>query len=168
MKRHVCGGVMLATTILCATVNPFAMAQIPSATNDAKAKTFRPYQPGGILRDQLGVYLTIEGVRTDAGKVESGTLLVDTVDGQLLQKPIPVLIRTPGYPPKHIKLPVRQRCVFRGYESGGMIGIPQAVYAAATEQGRTESDVSPKPFSWRPYFVVLIVAEPNGLELPNQ
>ena len=59
-------------------------------------------------------------------------------------------------------LPARQRCVFKGYESGEMIGTPPAVLAAAKEQGRAGEDPSQVPFHWRPYFVALVVVEPKG------
>ena len=48
---------------------------------------------GGFLSDQLGTYLTIEGVKTEGGKIETGTFLVDTVNGKKLDKPISLLIR---------------------------------------------------------------------------
>ena len=41
-----------------------------------------PKQPGGVLKEQLGEYLTIEGTLVQGGKVETGTILVDTVNGK--------------------------------------------------------------------------------------
>lgn len=160
-------GILCAGAVLFAITPPIAVGQPPGGRVQAKVAAPRPRQPGGILRDELGVYLTIEGVRADAGKSETGTLLVDTVDGNKLEKPIAVLIRISGYPINRLDLPARKRCVLKGYESGEMIGIAPAIYAAAAEQGRTETDVSSKDFMWRPYFVALVVAEPKGLEIPK-
>jgi RNA polymerase sigma factor (sigma-70 family) len=132
-----------------------------------------PRQPGGILGDQLGKYLIIEGVLAEGGKIESGTILVDTVDGKKLNTPTPVLVRGPGYPTERLNLPAKQRCIFKGYESGEMIGIPPAVLAAAKEmgvpdQGIKDVSMSPKDYEWRPYFLALIVVEPKGLEIPKK
>ena len=67
----------------------------PTVPSDVPAKPVRPRQLGGLLRDSLGTYITIEGVLYDGfqEKVESNTLLVDTVDGKKLEEVIQVLIR---------------------------------------------------------------------------
>jgi hypothetical protein len=152
--------------VLCAITIPIALGQSPVGPRGAKVVAAGPRQPGGILRDELGVYLTIEGVLAKGVKIETGTLLVDTVDGKKLDKPIPVLIRTRGYP-FSIDLPAKERCVFKGYESGEMIGVPPAIPTAFEEQGRKDVPMSPFPWRWRPYFVALIVVEPKGLALPK-
>jgi hypothetical protein len=123
----------------------------------------RPRQPGGQLRAPLGEYRTIEGVLAVGGKVETGTLLVDTVEGRKLDQPVRVLVHN-----LRNLLPPNQRCVLKGYETGAMIGVPPAALAAAEEQGRTDVYPSPVEFQWRPYFVALIVIEPEGLELPRE
>lgn len=132
------------------------------APGGAKGDTVRPRQPGGLLGDQLGTYVTIEGVPAEGPKVETGTLLVDTVDGKKLDKPIPLLIHN-----LH-RLPSGQRYVLKGYESGAMIGRPPAEYAAAREQGQDAEALVKQDatgWRWRPYFVVLIAVEPKGLEV---
>ena len=67
----------------------------PVVANLADASTkipLQPRQPGGYLSDSLGTYLTIEGVLYDGnGKVESNSLVVDTVDGKRLEEPALIL-----------------------------------------------------------------------------
>ena len=164
MKRFVYSGIVCAGAALCAMVISSAVGQSPVVPGGTQVKSVRPRQPGGLLGDALGTYRTIEGVLYDGRqeKVESNTLLVDTVDGKKLEKPIGILIRNV----RHV--PAKTRCVFKGYETGEMIGYPDAIYAAAAEQGRTEKRMSPKSYSWRPYFVVLIAVEPQGLELREE
>ncbi|HEX4612744.1 MAG TPA: sigma-70 family RNA polymerase sigma factor [Urbifossiella sp.] len=129
----------------------------------------RPREPGGLLADRLGVYLTIEGIRMEGAKVEAGSLLVDTVNGKKLDKAVTIQVRGLAYPtltPRSIDLPAKQRCVLKGYENGEMIGTPHALVTAAEEQGRTDVLPSQAVWRWRPYFVTLIAVEPKGLELP--
>ena len=84
----VCLGALLAA-ISC----PHTFGQFPAAQGGPSTKSVIPRQPGGLLSDQLGVYRTIEGFLSEGGKVQTGTLLVDTVDGKKLDKPIPLVIR---------------------------------------------------------------------------
>jgi len=120
-----------------------------------------PRQPGGFLAERLGVYVTVEGILYDGGgKVESNSLAVDTVNGRKLEKPFLIPVR-------NLRLPPRRRCVLKGYESGEMIGIPPAEYALTKELGKDPLEFarhSPVSFSWRPYFVTLLVVEPQGLK----
>ncbi|HEY2838174.1 MAG TPA: hypothetical protein VGJ26_03445, partial [Pirellulales bacterium] len=119
---------------------------------------------------QLGEYLTIEGVKDEGGKVEYGSLVVDTVNGKKLDKPISIMV-TGAYIADHnlrpasLDLSAKQRCVFKGFESGSMIGVPPAILAAAKEQGWKETPMSPVGWQWRPHFVALIVVEPKELAL---
>ena len=94
------------------------------------------------------------------GKVESNTLIVDTVNGQKLNRPVLVLVR-------NVRLPTKTRCILKGYECGEMIGSPPALRQATEEQGREYVELSAAVWRWRPYFVVLIAAEPKGLELKH-
>jgi hypothetical protein len=80
--------------------------------------------PAGRLGHSLGTYLKIEGVRVLEGKVGTQTLLVDTVNGKLLDEPLAVWIDNV------VALPKEGRCVLRGYESGRMIGLPPEVAKA--------------------------------------
>ena len=110
------------------------------------------------MTDTLGEYLTIEGVRAERGKVGTRTLIVDTLNGRKLRKPVPVWV-------DNLDLPSKQRCVLKGYETGSMIGDPPATLAAAREQGKKGSSPTQAAWQWRPYFVVLIVKAPAGLEV---
>jgi RNA polymerase sigma factor (sigma-70 family) len=151
-----------ATPVGQPPVTPTARSVTPAAA--------QPRQPGGVLGDQLGVYLTIEGVRAGAGKVETGTLMVDVVNGKKLDKAVAVVVRGLDYPAmtiQSINLPAGQRCVLKGYESGEMIGTPSALLEAAREEGRTDVLLSQAVWRWRPYFVARIAVEPKGLELPR-
>ena len=88
-------------------------------SNAAEASTkipLQPRQPGGNLSNNLGTYLTIEGVLYDCnGKVESNSIVVDTVNGKRLEEPVLILI-------KNVRLPGKERCVLKGNELGAMIG----------------------------------------------
>lgn len=160
-----CVGVLLATVALS-----FGQSPVAPIMNTVVVK---PLQPSGILGDQLGVYRTIEGSLSQGLKVETGTLVVDTVDGRKLDNPIPLLIRgavivNHNLQPAKLSLPPKQRCILKGFESGQMIGVPPAVSKAAEEQGWKEVPMSPVPWLWRPYFVALVVIEPKGLEIRGQ
>ena len=167
--RLACSGVALcamAISIAAAEppVGPGAAPGTPSgaAPDAAKVKSVRPRSPGGLFTDQLGTYLTIEGVLAVGLKVETPALLVDTVGGKKLDKPIAITIQNIS------ALPAKQRCVFKGYELGKMIGRPPAEYDAAKEQGQDAAELvkgDALTWQWRPYFVVLKVVEPKGLEL---
>lgn len=163
-------GIICTGTALVAMTDPVALGQRPVAPDGRNTVTVQPRQPGGLLGDQLGTYLTIEGVKSEGVKVESGTLVVDTVDGKKLDKPISLVIRgasvvNQNLRPARLEIPAKQRCIFKGFESGEMIGVPPAVSAAAKEQGWQEVPMSPVHWQWRPYFVALVVVEPNDLEL---
>ncbi len=110
--------------------------------------------PSGRLGHALGTYLTIEGARAEQGKVGTRTLTVDTVDGMRLAPAVGVRlenIKDPGLPPG-------VRCVVRGYESGRMIGLPEAV-AAAERMGTPQAG-----YQFSRYFIVTSVVEPESLE----
>jgi RNA polymerase sigma factor (sigma-70 family) len=128
----------------------------------------RPQQPGGVLGDWLGQYLAIEGIRPERGKIEAGALLVDTVNGKKLDKPVSIVIRTFGYPAGIFETTPKQRYVLKGYELGEMVGTPPAVISAAEEQGwkNVGGRVNQAVWHWRSYFVVLVVVEPKGIEIP--
>lgn len=137
-------GIMCAGASLAAISFPLAFGQLPVAPGVQKTEAVTPRQPGGILSDELGVYRTIEDVRSEGGKVETGTLLVDTVDGKKLDKQIPLVIRgavvvDQNLQPAILRIPAGQRCVLKGFESGEMIGVPPAVSTAAEEQGWKEA-----------------------------
>lgn len=162
MKNFVWQPVGIA--ILCtfiAYVPPPVCAQ--SNTADASAKIpLQPRQPGGYLSNNLGTYLTIEGVLYDGnGKVESNSLVVDTVNGKRLEEPALILI-------KNVRLPGKERCVLKGYELGAMIGSPPALREAAEEQGEKYKEQSAAAWQWRPFFVVLLATKPKGLAVETK
>ena len=170
MRYIVYVGIICAGIALVAMTIPVAFGQRPVASDDRNTVTVRPRQPGGLLGDQLGTYLTIEGVKSEGVKDESGTLVVDTVNGTKLDKPISLVIRGAvvvdhNLQPARLELPAKKRCILRGFESGEMIGVPPAVAVAAKERGWPVVPMSPKHWQWRSYFVALLVVEPNGLEL---
>ena len=172
MKRLAYSGILCALAVLCAMAIPAAVGQAPTLKGGAQsaAPPARPRQPGGLLSDELGTYHTIEGVKAEGPKLD--TLAVDTVDGKKLAKPI--LLRVEGayiadynLRPVRLDLPAKQRCVFKGFETGGMGGAPPAVYEAAKEQGWKDLPMNQTGWGWTPYFVVLVVVEPRELELPQ-
>ena len=116
--------------------------------------------PRVVLGKGLGEYLTIEGVRAEKGMVGPRDMIVDTIDGKKLATPVHIGIR-------NVDLPVKQRCVLKGYETGEMIGTPPAAQEAAKEQGR-EAKIEQAGWGWYPLFVVLIVVEPKGLEISRE
>ena len=65
--------------------------------------------PVGSLGQRLGDYVTIEGVRLDAGKTGASTLRVDTVNGRKPPEPVVIWV-------ENLKLPKDKRCKLKGYE----------------------------------------------------
>ena len=135
------------------------VANICHAENKIKRLEINPSElagqiPMGSLGYPLGTYLIIEGIRLEKGKVGTRTLLVDTINGEKIKQPIPIWIeniKNPG-------LPVGERCIIRGYESGKMIGLPFEV---------AEKENIPVPqagWQFQRYFVVTSVVGPKGLE----
>jgi hypothetical protein len=104
----------------------------PAFSNDAPP--MRPVLHGGEvpigrLGYPLGSYLTIEGVRADGLKTGIRTLIVDTINGKRLDKPIEMWIDNADLPPKF-------RCTIKGYEAIRMLGVPPATIVAAKEAGK--------------------------------
>jgi hypothetical protein len=141
---------------LGALVIPFAVGQPLPAPNLPKGEPTGPRQPRGVFGD-LGEYQTIEGVRVNGTFTGNSTLLVDTVGGKKLDKPVSIWV-------ENLELPAKKRCVLKGYELGRMIGTPPAVLAAAKEKGKSIIAVQ-AAWQWQPYFVALVVVEPEGLEI---
>ncbi len=46
-----------------------------------------------------------------------------------------------------------------------MIGVPPAISKAAQERGWKQVPMSPVQWQWRPYFVALVISEPQDLEI---
>lgn len=140
-----------------AVVLPWALGQPLPTPNLPKGELNGPREPRGVFGD-LGQYLTVEGLRLNGTFTGNSTLLVDTVCGKKLDKPVSIWI-------ENLELPAKKRCVFKGYELGRMIGTPPAVLEAAREKGKTFPAVQ-AAWHWQPYFVALVVVEPEGLEVP--
>lgn len=83
--------------IMCVVISLAAaslvLGQTPAAPNTNTA-VGNPLQPTGVLGDELGVYRTIEGFLSEGIKVETGTLIVDTVDGKKLDQPVSMVKTT--------------------------------------------------------------------------
>ncbi len=127
---------------------------VPVSGDDKPVVIKGARSPGGILGDELGEYLTIEGVADGEGKKGGNRVLrVDTVGGKKLAKPVNIRIH-------NYDVPEKQRCIFKGYETGEMIGTPPAVTAARKELGRSNIGESQAMWQWHTHFVVLIVVEP--------
>lgn len=174
MKKVACFGLVCIGVSVAALSWQLTFGQPPGAPAGTTADPVRRYgsgrQPGGKLNDHLGVYHTIEGIRATGGKVETGTLLVDTVDGKKLDKPIPLLVRgavveNHNLQEATLRLSGDQRFVFKGFETGEMVGVAPAVAIVAQEQGWAEVPQSAAGWQWRPYFVALVAVEPEGFEL---
>jgi hypothetical protein len=139
-----------------------ASAQPPPAGKPPERPTIRTGEvPAGSLGSPLGQYLTIEGIRYEPKPAimvdTTSTLLVDTVNGKKLSKPIPIQIATVR------ALPKEGRCVLKGYEDGRMGGTPPAAFKAAEEAGRP-LELGTAVWGWRFYFVATSVVSPEGLK----
>ena len=119
-----------------------------------------PRVPDAVLGGSLGSYLTVEGERVNAPMAGKRTFLVDTVGGRPLATPVKIWVA-------NVDLPDSGRCVFKGYESGTMVGTPPAVLAAAAERGK-KVDAGLAVWRWRPEFVALIAVKPDGLVIPPE
>ena len=91
--------------------------------------------PAGKLGLPLGTYLTVEGEAAKGGfKVNpTCTLVVDTVNGKRLQRPVGIVVEDLNIDDP---LPQHGRVVIKGYESGKMIGAPPGAIDAAKEAGK--------------------------------
>jgi hypothetical protein len=167
---------LLGAALCCSVISAaFGEPPRPQAVQETSRDTTpasRPRRPGGLLSDSTGEFLTIEGIKVEHGKYETNTLLVDTVDGTKLEKPVTLLIRASyvadhNLKPAKFTLEAKKRYVLKGYESGEMIGIAPAVYAAAKEAQWREAPMSSAGWKWRPYFETLIEVGTNDLGLSN-
>lgn len=170
MSRFAHFGLACAAIALVVKGAPLAVRQLSGAEGVPNAPGAVARQPGGLLHDELGSYLTIEGVLSEGAKAETGTLLVDTVNFKKLEKPISIVVRgaivvNHNLQPARLDLPAKQRCILKGYESGEMIGVAPAVEQAAREKNWREWPMSPTAWRWRTFFVALVVVEPKDVEL---
>ncbi len=123
---------------------------------DDKPKQAAPVEsadpiPTGLLGKPIGTYLTIEGVRAEEGKVGVNTLLVDTLNGKKLERPVAVWI-------DNVELPGKARYILKGYESGKWIGTPPGVLKAIGGPGQQAA------WQFSRYFVATSVEAPGSLK----
>lgn len=122
----------------------------------AAAPVLRPGDvPIGWLGHPLGAYLTIEGRRAEGFKTGVRTLLVDTINGTKLDKPIPIWI-------DNLDLPEGMRCIVKGYETMRMIGDPPAREQAAKEAGKS---YLPPQAGWQVHCYFVAIKVMNRLQL---
>jgi hypothetical protein len=139
---------ILCSFALCVLLNGCtAPVTRPPTTIDAGPGTHM-----GRLGRRLGTYLTIEGVRSDTGKVGTRTLRVDTIDGRPLNPPIDIWIDNVAALPAD-----GQRIALKGYESGRYIGLPPDVERAL-------GDARQAPWQFYQYFLVVPIDVPAGIE----
>ncbi|HZU36269.1 MAG TPA: sigma-70 family RNA polymerase sigma factor [Gemmataceae bacterium] len=114
--------------------------------------------PLGLFGYPLGTYLTVAGKRSTGLKKGPSSLLVDTLNGQKLSKPISIWVDNVR------QLPDQTRVVLKGYEMGKMIGLPPAAEAIASEEGK---DLAMPQAGWQFFitFVATSVVEPKSLRV---
>ncbi|MDZ4818842.1 MAG: hypothetical protein SGJ20_07700 [Planctomycetota bacterium] len=158
MKRNKISLLAVAMVLLCFVGALSSLSGEPQATKQAVELPLVPQQPGGYFGEILGTLQTIEGVMDERHVriVPSNSLLVDTVNGKKLTRPIPIEVR-------NAKLPAKARCVLKGYELGEMNG--QAPAVDELEFGKGAQPLRQLVWHWRPYFVTLAVVEPADLKL---
>ncbi len=124
---------------------------VPHGEAHAKIDEAGRARPGR-LGLSLETSLQIEGVRGEHSR-GTRTLLVDTISGKTLEKPVGIWIQNVWRP----GLPSGVRCVFKGYETGRVIGC---------------SPDGPAEHQFSTSFVVTEVVQPPsvriGKEAPNQ
>jgi hypothetical protein len=120
--------------------------------------------PTGRLGEEVGTFLTIEGVRPlEANKATKGSnkdtqrLLVDTVNGKKLTHPLSI-------PLDNAVLDAETCYVLRGYETGRMIGDPP--HGVLNDEPYSRKYL-PNQAAWHFHtsFIVTSVAEPPGVEI---
>lgn len=101
---------LMFTVVMCSATLPTPRLQAAEPGDPP-----RPRQPGGLLGGELGKYRTIEGVpAAGVGKFEKGSVLVDTLDGKKLDKPIAIVVRRAGFQGGPLELPPKTRFVIKG------------------------------------------------------
>ena len=121
------------------------------------SSSFPMTRPIGRLGLPIGTYLRIEGHRYEPTKppfkIPARTLLVDTVQGNLLDVPIKISIKNVDTD----SLDIETRCVLNGYEAGVWGGSPEGLPPG--------TPVEQHAFHFRPYFVVISIEAPKGLKV---
>ena len=128
----------------------------PSLYHQAEATAAKP-SSDGVLGHPLGTHLKIEGKRyVDANHPGAfpNSMVVDTVNGRSLARPIAIEIANVPF------VPTDTRCIVSGYESGKMVGLPVAVAHA--------EGLEPAQVIWQFYnfFVLTSVQQPE--EFPEK
>ncbi len=120
--------------------------------------------PTGKLTNRLGHLITIEGIqhpKADSIKGGARQLLVDTVNGKKLPRPVAIHVN-------RFKIPPNERCILKGFEDGKMVGTPPAVFEAARELGKKVELAPQTHYHWSTQFYALIVVEPRPDPVPKE
>ena len=102
----------------------------------------------GVLGYELKIPLTIEGIkqiRNPKKKIHARMILIDTVNSEKLEKPIPLHI-------KNVNTDILEagtRCVFEGYQSGEWVGC----------------DGCTAPRHFMHYFIVTFIVSPKSVKI---
>jgi hypothetical protein len=113
--------------------------------------------PMGLLGHPLGTALTIEGTQKAARGKFSQVLVVDSVNGQKLAKPVDILIQNAKRPWRS----AQTRCVFNGYETGSMVGTPPALLKEGAKQNMADQ----VDWTFLRQFMIISVVEPASMEI---
>jgi hypothetical protein len=117
--------------------------------------------PIGILGYRIGTYLAIEGtqfIEPGTGKHGTHDLLVDTIGGYKLEKPVTVWI-------DNVDLPANERCVFKGYEYAHWIGLPDEVRRIRSAAGKPAPQAA---WQCSYMFIVVSIDQPKSIEIKNR
>jgi len=155
LRRPVPVAVLGLLSLACAPRPMAEVAEVAEGRADVDPSRLSLEVPMGSLGYRVGTYLEIEGVRDTGGMVGHSNLLVDTVRGEKLDRPVSLLITNL----RGGQLPLGTRCVVRGYESARMIGLPDEVV-------QTEG-LPPTQAMWQMqrFFVMTSAVEPEELEM---
>lgn len=146
--------------IACAiTAQLVVLTGIVAAEKDSPLADGRHEEPDPIPRGQLGfpigTYLTIEGVRSEADKAGTQTLVIHAVNGKRLTRETAIWI-------DNVELPTKAQCQLKGYETAKWIGIPPDVIDAGAVR---VSPSSHPPWHLFRYFVATSIESPKQAKL---
>ena len=125
-------------------------------------KTPIPNVPNGKLGFPLGTYLTIEGMRPKQGFFSSMRIVVEKVNGKVLNKPVSIII------PNVIKpwLPENEIIILNGFETGRMVGVPPAILKI--NNGLDPLDRAFTDWHFQNEFVITSSVKPNSIKFKSR
>ena len=159
--RTAVGLVLLAAAgaVVPAVVGQQTAVKPRGAVREAACALETGIVPTGSLGHPVGRSLKIEGTMVAEALAHGAcTLRVEAVNGERLRRPVDIWVENVA------ALPVKQRCVFEGYETFKMIGDPPAVVEAAKKAGRPFAGAQAGWQTWME-FIPLNVVAPKGLKL---